>query len=145
MSTNPIISVLFDKKKEILGSIESYEALIKKARLNLSVLDQTIALFDESYTKTSTRKMPHRYFETGEAKKLILDVLKSSDVPLKTNEIALRIAEKKGIPLDNEAQQQNFQKTIIASLSTIEASGLVQRVGKDGLMIIWKIKELASK
>ena len=45
-------------------------------------------------------------------------------MPLKTNEIALRVAEKKGIPLDNEAQQQNFQKTIIASLSTIEASGV---------------------
>ena len=142
MSTNPIISGLFDKKKEILDSIEGYEALIKKARLNLSVLDQTIALFDESYTKISTRKMPHRYFETGEAKKLILDVLKSSDVPLKTNEIALRVAEKKGIPLDNEAQQQNFQKTIIASLSTIEASGLVERLGREGLVLIWRIKAL---
>ena len=142
MSTNPIISGLFDKKKEILGSIEGYEALIKKARLNLSVLDQTIALFDESYTKISTRKMPHRYFETGEAKKLILDVLKSSDVPLKTNEIALRVAETKGIPLDSEAQQQNFQKTIISSLSTIETSGLVERLGREGLVLIWRIKAL---
>lgn len=142
MSTNPIISGLFDKKKEILDSIEGYEALIKKARLNLSVLDQTIALFDESYTKTSTRKMSHRYFETGEAKKLILDVLKSSDVPLKTNEIALRVAETKGISLDNEAQQQNFQKTIIASLSTIETSGLVERLGREGLVLIWRIKAL---
>lgn len=142
MSTNPIISGLFNKKQEILGSIESYEALIKKARLNLSVLDQTIALFDESYTKTSTRKMPHRYFEAGEAKRLILDVLKSSDIPLKTNEIALRVAEKKGIPLDNEAQQQNFQKTIITSLSTIEASGLVERLGREGLVLIWRIKAL---
>lgn len=142
MSTNPIISGLFDKKKEILGSIESYEALIKKARLNLSVLDQTIALFDESYTKTSTRKIPQRYFETGEAKKLILDVLKSSDVPLKTNEIALCVAEKKGIPLENEVQQQNFQKTIISSLSTIEASGLVERLGREGLVLIWRIKAL---
>ena len=94
MSTNPIISGLFDKKKEILDSIEGYEALIKKARLNLSVLDQTIALFDESYTKTSARRMSHRYFETGEAKKLILDVLKSSDVPLKTNEIAFTFTSK---------------------------------------------------
>ena len=142
MSTNPIISGLLDKKKEILDSIEGYEALIKKARLNLSVLDQTIALFDESYTKTSTRRMSHRYFETGEAKKLILDVLKSSDVPLKTNEIALRVAETKGISLDNEAQQQNFQKTIIASLSTIEASGLVERLGREGLVLIWRIKAL---
>ena len=142
MSTNPTISGLFDKKKEILDSIEGYEALIKKARLNLSVLDQTIALFDESYTKTSTRKMSHRYFETGEAKKLILDVLKSSDVPLKTNEIALRVAETKGISLDNEAQQQNFQKTIISSLSTIETSGLVERLGREGLVLIWRIKAL---
>lgn len=142
MSTNPIISGLFDKKKEILDSIEGYEALIKKARLNLSVLDQTIALFDESYTKTSTRRMSHRYFETGEAKKLILDVLKSSDVPLKTNEIALRVAETKGISLDNEAQQQNFQKTIISSLSTIETSGLVERLGREGLVLIWRIKAL---
>ena len=142
MSTHPIISGLLDKKKEILGSIEGYELLIKKARLNLSVLDQTIALFDESYTKTSTRKMSHRYFETGEAKKLILDVLKSSDVPLKTNEIALRVAETKGISLDNEAQQQNFQKTIISSLSTIETSGLVERLGREGLVLIWRIKAL---
>ena len=142
MSTNPTISGLFDKKKEILDSIEGYEALIKKARLNLSVLDQTIALFDESYTKTSTRKMSHRYFETGEAKKLILDVLKSSDVPLKTNEIALRVAETKGISLESEAQQQNFQKTIISSLSTIEASGLVERLGREGLVLIWRIKAL---
>lgn len=71
-----------------------------------------------------------------------MDVLKSSDVPLKTNEIALRVAETKGISLDNEAQQQNFQKTIISSLSTIETSGLVERLGREGLVLIWRIKAL---
>jgi hypothetical protein len=44
--------------------------------------------------------------------------------------------------LSDSIEKRNFQKSIINTLSILEKSNLIERVSKDGLVIIWKIKEI---
>ncbi len=145
MAETHVISALVNKRSEILGEIEHHEALIKEYKENLSSIDKTIHIFDDSYdlrTIKSKKVQRNRYFETGEAKVLILDTLRGLNKSIRTDDLADIIAEKKSLLLDS-AQQRTFNKSIIGVLSTLEKSELIQRTGKDGLVIIWQIKAVA--
>ena len=145
MAETHVISALVSKRSELLGEIEHYEALVKEYRLNLSTIDKTIHIFDDNYdlrTVKSKKIHRNRYFETGEAKVLILDILRGLKEPIKTDALSDIIASKKGLILDG-SQQKTFNKSIIGVLGTLEKSDLIERVGKDGLVIIWQIRVVA--
>ena len=145
MAETHVISALVSKRSELLGEIQHHEALIKEYKLNLSTIDKTIHIFDDNYdlrTVKTKRVHRNRYFETGEAKVLILDTLRGLKKPIKTDELSNIIASKKGLTLDSY-QQKTFNKSIIGVLGTLEKSDLIERTGKDGLVIIWQIKAVA--
>lgn len=143
MAETHVISALVSKRSELLGEIQHYEALIKEHKENLVSIDKTIHIFDISYdlrTIKSKRVTRDRYFQTGEAVVLILDTLRKSNKPMKTDEICTMIASKKGLPLESEYEKVTFQKTIVASLSRTVNNNLVERVGRDGMTMMWQIK-----
>ncbi|PHS55996.1 MAG: hypothetical protein COB17_10570 [Sulfurimonas sp.] len=145
MAETHVISALVSKRSELLGEIQHYESLIKNYKQNLSTIDKTIHIFDDNYDlRTIKSKKAHRnrYFETGEAKVLILDTLRGLDEPIKTDNLSDIIASKKGLILE-DYQQKTFNKSIIGVLGTLEKNNLIERTGKDGLLIIWQIKAAA--
>ncbi len=145
MAETHVISALVSKRSELLGEIQHHEALIKEYKHNLIAIDKTIHIFDDNYdlrTIKSKRVHKNRYFETGEAKVLILDTLRELNEPIKTDDLSVIISDKKGLILDSY-QQKTFNKSIIGVLGTLEKSELIERTGKDGLVIIWQIKEVA--
>lgn len=138
-----VISALVKKRSELSGEIKHYETLLKQAKTDLQSIDQTIHLFDKSYDLRSIKsKRVHkeRYFKTGEAKVLILDILRTSQEPLSTNELCKRLASDRGFDNKNNFDANHFQKVIFASLERCESNGLIERTGKDGLAIVWQIK-----
>lgn len=146
MAETHVISALVSKRSELLGEIQYQEALIKEYKLNLSTIDKTIHIFDNSYdlrTVKSKRVMKQRYFNNGEAVVLILDTLRKLNRPTKTHEISDIIASKKGLILESDYEKSTFQKTIVASLSRSADNNLVERVGRDGVTVIWQIKKIA--
>lgn len=143
MAETHVISALVKKRSEVSGKIKHYENLLKKAKTDLQSIDQTIHLFDESYDLRSIKsKRVHkeRYFKTGEAKVMILDMLRTSEDPLSTNNISKQLAFSRGINKKENFDASHFQKVIFASLERCEKNGLIERIGKDGLSIIWQIK-----
>jgi hypothetical protein len=143
MAETHVISALTKKRSEVSGEIKHYEKLLKQSKLNLQSIDQTIHIFDESYdlrTIKSKRVHKERYFKTGEAKVLILDILRTATEPLCTNTIAKKLASNKGIVTNEDFDVNRFQKIIFASLERCEKNGLIERIGKDGLAILWQIK-----
>ena len=42
----------------------------------------------------------------------------------------------------NKTDKSNFQKSILLALNTCLSNSIVEKVSKDGLSIVWKIKEL---
>ena len=143
MAETHVISALTKKRSEVLGEIKHYEKLLKKSKLNLQSIDHTIHIFDETYdlrTIKDKRMSSERYFKNGEAKTMILDVLRTATEPMTTTNIGKSLAFDKGIDSEEDFDLERFSKVVLASLTRCETSELIERVGKDGLSILWQIK-----
>ena len=131
MTETHVLSALTKKRTEVSGEIKHYENLLKKSKLNFQSIDQTTHLFDESYDlRIIKAKRVHRerYFKTGEAKILILDMLRTATDPLSTNAIGKKIAFNRGFDNKESFDTNRFQKIIFASLERCENNGLIERV-----------------
>ena len=138
-------SELSTKRGEILGSIKHYKQIISSLDKDLSNIDATIKIFEPNYKFGSEKivnKHRNRFFNNGEAKILVLEVLKNSDIPLSTDKISDIIATNKNLSFENKTVKSNFQKSILLALNTCLSNNLVEKVSKDGLSIVWKIKEI---
>ncbi len=143
MAESHVISALAKKRSELRGDIIHYKELARLADQQLATINQTIRIFEPDYKFGSTKPVnrhKNRYFDTGEAKVLLLDTLRLSDCPMRTDDIAQSVADKKGIVFEDDFQKSTFQKTVVASLDRIEKSGLIERGGRDGVTMIWQIK-----
>lgn len=146
-----VLYALANKQMELKQIEIEYETKIKKLKTDLIALETTICLFDENGVVTikklnekstkSIAKTRNRFFENGEAKKLVLKVLRTSFTSLKTDEISLKVQELKNIDINDNEINRSVQKSIVLTLRTLEKQGLVIMIGKDGLSIIWKIKD----
>jgi hypothetical protein len=144
MAESHVISALTNKRSELLGEIDHLEALIKEHKENLLTIDKTIYIFDSSYNLKSIkakRVVKDRYFKVGEAKVLLLDALRKLGRPAKTDEIVDILIDKKSLEIQSEYEKSTFQKSVVASLSRAVDNGLIERVGRDGLTMIWQIRK----
>ena len=145
MADTHVISALSTKRGEILGSIKHYKQIISSLDKDLTNIDATIKIFEPDYKFGSEKivnKHRNRFFNNGEAKVLVLEVLKSNKLPLSTDKLSEIIAVNKNLSFENKTDKSNFQKSILLALNTCLSNNLVEKVSKDGLSIVWKIKEL---
>ena len=146
MADTHVISALSTKRGEILGSIKHYKQLISSLDKDLTNIDATIRIFEPDYKfgseKVVNKHTRNRFFNNGEAKVLVLEVLKNSSLPLSTDKISDIIATNKNLSFENKTVKSNFQKSILLALNTCLSNNLVEKVSKDGLSIVWKIKEI---
>ena len=145
MADTHVISALSTKRGEILGSIKHYKQIISSLDKDLTNIDATIKIFEPDYKFGSEKivnKHRNKFFNNGEAKVLTLGVLKNSNLALSTDKIADIIATNKNLSFENKTVKSNFQKSILLALNTCLSNNLVEKVSKDGLSIIWKIKEI---
>ena len=113
-------------------------------------MEQVICLFDGDCGKTikklnkkaskATPRVRNSYFDRGEAKKIVLKVLRTNTDKLTTSDISLKVQDLKKIDKSDNAVNKNIQKIVVQILRTLESSNIIEQVGKDGLSIVWKIK-----
>ena len=149
-----VLYALANKQMELQQLEEEYSKKIAKIKGDLTALETTICLFDkdcsETIAKISQKSDKKRvvkrnsYFERGEARKFVLRVLRRASKPLKTSDITLSCQNEKGIATDEKEKNQAVGKVIIEILRQLEKSSLVETVGKDGVSLLWKIKELSD-
>lgn len=146
MADTHVISALVKKRAELRGEIIHYKQLIATLDKDLQTIDATIKIFDVDYDISSIKpviKSRNRFFNNGEAKVLVLEVLKNSEVPISTDKISDIIAVNRNLSFENKADKSNFQKSILLALNTCLSNGIVEKISKNGLSIIWKIKEIS--
>ena len=145
MADSHVISALSTKRGEILGSIKHYKQIISSLDKDLTNIDATIRIFEPDYKFGSEKivnKHRNKFFNNGEAKVLVLEVLKNSSLPISTDKISEIIATNKNLSFENKTDKSNFQKSVLFALNTCLSNNLVEKVSKDGLSIVWKIKEI---
>ena len=88
MADSHVISALSTKRGEILGSIKYYKQLISSLDKDLQNIDATIKIFEPDYKfgseKVVNKHIRNRFFNTGEEKVLVLEVLRNSKLPIST-------------------------------------------------------------
>ena len=153
-----VLYALADKKMELKDLEDEYSKKLLKLQTDILALETTICLFDgdcgetvkkidrkiANSNKSKAQTERNRYFVKGECKKLVLDVLRTSDVPLNTEHISLKIQDIKEITKDDNILNKKIQKTIVSTLRQLEKSDIINQVGKKGLSIIWEIKPLEN-
>ena len=75
------------------------------------------------------------------AKKFILTALRTDNEPLKTIDVTLSCQRAKNISTENKETNKAVGKIIVETLRQLEKGNLVEAIGKDGLSLIWKIKD----
>ena len=139
MADSHVISALSTKRGEILGSIKHYKQLISSLDKDLANIDATIKIFEPDYRFGSEKivnKHRNRFFNNGEAKVLVLEVLKNSDIPVSTDKISDIIVTNKNLSFENKTDKSNFQKSVLLALNTCLSNNIVEKVSKDGLSIV---------
>ena len=63
-------------------------------------------------------------------------------MPISTDKISDIIATNRNLTFENKTDKSNFQKSILLALNTCLSNNLVEKVSKNGLSIVWNIKEL---
>jgi uncharacterized protein YigA (DUF484 family) len=132
MAESHVISGLVSKRSELAGLLDYHRKEINKIMQSLTVLDNTIKLFEPSYRLQSIE--PKRYqrknsfFKNGEANRVILDVLRSGESPMSTSAIAKAIMTLNGI---GDEHEKPLQASILTTLHNQKKKGLVDFTGRD--------------
>ena len=146
MAENHIISALIKKRSELSGEIEHYEKIVKECRANLTSIDKTIHIFDETYdlrSIKSKRVVRNSYFSSGEATKMVLDVLRTADKPIKTDNLIDILADKKTLHFRDKKERYTFSKTVSVTLNSIYKKGLIEKSAKEKGVVLWSIAKIA--
>jgi hypothetical protein len=117
MAQTHIISALPAKRSQLAGLLAHHRKEITGLSEEVKTVDAVIKLFEPDYRIDAIR--PKRYqkqnafFKHGEAHRLILDVLRESDKPLSTNDIAKAVMVRTGI---EDAHEKTLQATVLTIL-----------------------------
>lgn len=144
MAEPHVISALTKKRSELLGDIKHYESIIVSLKDNLSTIDKTIHIFDENYNLSSIKAVnsnKNRYFEPGEATRMLLDILRASATPLLLCDIADEVVARRDLAL-NSLETRAVTKSLSTTLNSLIRKGLVQKdITGDNSKALWSIAE----
>lgn len=136
-----VVSGLVSKRAELLSMLEHYACEVDRLNDELRHLDVTIKLFaPEMDLRTLPPKRfveTNRIFRQGESNRAMLEVLREAGGTLNTQQIAQRIAEKKGL---DESKVKPIRDTILDTLKRAEKKGVVRRQeGREGMALVWML------
>lgn len=140
MGTSFVISGSLTKHSELLTQLEHHASELDRLDCELRHLAATIKLFSP---ETDLRSLPpkqfvetNKIFRQGECYRVVLEVLREAGGTLNTQQMAQRIADKKGLEDD---KVKNVRDTILDTLKRAEKRGVVRQNGKDGMAILWQL------
>lgn len=141
-----VVSQLIEKRKELEGEAIFYQEKLETLTEQIRAIDTSIVIFDPEFNPKGLafkRFSPHeRYFRRGESMILVFDILRKSEKPLSTSELADKIVEVKNLDLNDKDLRNRIRETIRVTLHNQEKKGiLVCDKTMSDLEIFWSIKK----
>lgn len=132
-----IVSQLITKRKEFEGEylfhkkkLATLEELLNATNLLIRAFNPLINLEEIKPKRYTGRK---RYFKKGESHKMILDLFRIKQEPMKTTEITKTLMKKKNLNYDDQEILDNVQKSVLHTLKRMQETKLIQSIHKDSL------------
>lgn len=141
MAESHVISALVDKRSELAGLIQHYQQEINRLSGDLEHIDAAIKLFNPEYDLRTISAKAHRernkYFKPGELGRLILDILRNSQKPMTSRQIACAVLYAKSLE-QNTKNVERFQTRALDTLRKQVASGVVVNEVFDDVRV-WRV------
>ena len=135
MTDAMITAGLRTKRDEVSEALERLRRQVERHRADLAHLDATIRLFDPDAAvaapglKRSTRKR-NEWFQPGECRRRIHDVLRDAAAPMTTREIVEAVMAVKTLPASDPRTRELIHKTVLISLN--RAADTLERIEVPG-------------
>lgn len=147
-----VMYALADKQMELKQLQKEYEDKILKIESDLEAMEKVLCLFDEDCDKTlekinlsaSLKRKPYehnRYFKRGEAKSLVLKVLRGKNHSMKARDIAIEIQSINNMRTDNKLITNEIVKVIQDTLRGLFKKKLVVKDDLVDTITMWKIQD----
>jgi hypothetical protein len=126
-----ITAGLRTKRDRISDALERLGRQVEQHRADLAHLDATIRLFDPEAEvaapepKSPTRKR-NEWFQPGECRRRIHDVLRDAAAPMTTPEIVEAVMAVKTLPAADPRTRELIHKTVLGSLN--RAADTLERI-----------------
>jgi hypothetical protein len=144
MAETHVVTGLLAIRAELLGKIEYAHKQIAKFNSDITHIDATIKLIEPELNIATNKPREYRVrlspFKNGEIPVMVLDLLRKSDLPLSTTDIAYAIAKAKG--LEDGKDYNKAVKPIHAALQRMRRRGMIDAMGRSkgqGGSILWQL------
>lgn len=142
MADTHVISALTKKRSEAAGIIAHHRKEIERLSEELRVIDSVIKLFepDFDFRKVRTKEYRERnlFLKQGEATRMVLDVLRGSEVAMTSRQIAEHLLQRKSVE-HNARNVEALQNSTLNVLKRLENKGLIIQSDKVGAARTWRI------
>ena len=140
MAETVVIATLRSKREEVAEAFERLERQAEHHRVNLAHLDATIGLFDPGAetapTPGSKLRKRNEWFQAGECRRRIHDVLRDAAAAMTTRAIVEAVMAVKKLPAEDGRTRELIHKTVLGSLN--RAGDTIERVEVAG-SIAWRV------
>ena len=139
MAEAHIVKNLSDKRKEIQAYIGSLEADLEQARNDLSAIVATERVFQARGPNVTAYMHLAHVFPRHELPKLARAALEAAPEGMSTVQVAAHVIAAKGLAKDDRHLRKAIGYKLVQLLRQWEKKRKVQRVGKVGAAIVWRL------
>ena len=143
-----IADALLGKRGELVCLIDQLEKKLGQLRADLAHVDGTIKLFTpvqpagvSESAPPKTRQRRQDWFRPRELARSVLDVLRQSERPLTALEIAVAIMTAKGQDASDRVWLEQVQKLVLCATANYARRQVIDRAGRSGRAVLWKVAE----
>ena len=148
MIADDVANTLLGKRGELVGLIDQLEKRLGQLRADLAHVDGTIKLFTPVPPVGGSETVPPKarqrrqgWFRPRELARSVLDVLRQSERPLTALEIAAAIMTAKGQDAGDRVWLEQVQKLVLRATANYARRQVIDRAGRSGRAVLWKVAE----
>ena len=139
MSESHIVNTLATKRKEIEAHIGSLERDLEQARRDLSAILAATRVFSAEGTKVTAYMNLTRLFPRHELPRMATEAFAASNGQLTTTQIATHVIAAKGLDQTDRHLRKAVTYKLIQLVRQWEKRRKVERVGKEGAVLVWRL------
>ncbi|MBL6853757.1 MAG: hypothetical protein ISS15_17900 [Alphaproteobacteria bacterium] len=143
MADTHVVSALKDQRVKLATHIESLQADLRQAVIDLDHVEATLKQFDPDVNlgELGPRRVPQVLTDVhGDTGRVILDTLRTATAPLRTTTVCEAIMKARGLDTNDKALCRLMMKRTVANLKHwSKKRGLVRSMPGAGQEFVWEL------
>jgi hypothetical protein len=143
MTDTHVVSALKEKRMHVAGQIESLQAQLRQATIDLDHVEAALRLFDPDVEMAALppRKVaPVLYDTKGDTGRVILETLRTATRPLTTAQVCEAVMVARGLDTNDKALCRLMMRRTNANLKHwAKKRGLIRSMPGPGQQLLWAL------